>query len=109
MYKHFLLIVTVVTVNGCANPLYLQHQTKSLESQEYFKDRTECKAYANSSAPVTYSASKDSAGNSQLRSGRDKEEWTVTYYECMRGKGWYAVDEKGNRIDYKWCDYIDCF
>lgn len=98
--KNRVQIITLMAVlTGCANPLYLRHESKLLESQEYFKDRTECKAYASTSAPITYSKNKTS---DEMIAGRNDEEWTVTYYECMRGYGWYAVDKDGNRINYKY-------
>ena len=95
-------IFILTTVTGCmSNPLYLKHDSKGNDSQEYFSNKTKCKLYANSSAPVVY--------RSDGRSGRDGRAWTNTYYDCMRGKGWYAVDKNGNKIKYKWCDQFDCF
>lgn len=96
-----ILCIAVLILSGCSKPLYLRHDNKPLDSQEYFSDKTECKLYANSAAPIVY--------RSGFEPGRDGETWTMTYYECMRGKGWYAVDKSGNKIEYKWCDQIDCF
>ena len=107
--KYLVVPITVVLVSACSTPLHLRNDTKSADSPEYFSDRTECKAYANSFVTATNSSEDDFNGNSTLYAVRDKEEWTKTYLKCMSGKGWYAVDKNGNRIDYRRCDYPVCF
>ncbi|HEB92120.1 MAG TPA: hypothetical protein ENI94_01340 [Gammaproteobacteria bacterium] len=103
MRKIIFFLITMITalIVGCASPLYLKHDSKSFESKEYFSDKTECGLYANSAAPVVYR--RDGL------QGRDKSIWTNTYYDCMRGKGWYAVDENGDKIEYERCEHPICF
>ena len=109
MNLRFLVVsISVVLVCGCSTPLHLRHDTKAVDSPEYVTDRTECKTYANSSATATDSSAYDFNGNSTLYAVRDEEAWTNAYYKCMRGKGWYAVDKHGNRLDYRRCDYPVC-
>jgi len=107
--KFLFVSISVVSVSGCSTPLHLRHDTKASDSPQYFADRTECNAYANSSATATDSTEYDFNGNFTLYAARDKEEWTKAYYKCMRGKGWYAVDKHGNRLDYRRCNYPVCF
>ena len=90
--KNILLLLTPIIISGCANPLYLSHTTTSMDSQQYYKDKTECKYYADATGPTS-----------------SQEYWTTTLYECMKGKGYFAVNKKGDKIEYKWCDSFDCF
>lgn len=97
MSKKFALGL-VVLLSGCANPMYLKHDSIASDSSEYFRDKTECGVFANIAAPVMYDR------------GQNKEVWNTTFYECMRGKGWYTVDANGNKIEYKFCSNpLGCF
>ena len=90
--KNILILAPIIFLYGCANPLYISHSKIAINSETYFKDKTECKYYANTAGSTT-----------------DPEYWTMTFYECMKGRGYYAVDKNGNKINYKWCDSFDCF
>lgn len=83
-----------------ADPVYFRHDTKILGSAEFLQDRTDCKVFANATAPVT--------GTVEYGPRRNQDEWNRAYYQCMTGKGWYPVDRDGNRVDYI-CNYFDCF
>ena len=83
-----------------ANPVHFHHDSKALGSPEFLQDRTDCKLFANASAPVT--------GATTFGARRDRDEWVRAYYQCMEEKGWYVVDQDGNRVDYI-CNYFDCF
>ena len=59
--------------------------------------------YANVAAPVEYEPVSKT-------SGQDGAVWNRTFSECMSGKGWYAVDENGDKTEYKYCNNpIGCF
>ncbi len=86
---------------ACAGePIRLHHDFKTLGSPGFLQDRSDCKLYANATAPVT--------GLTERGPQRDQDEWLRAYYQCMEEKGWYPVDADGNRVDYR-CNYFDCF
>lgn len=99
--SRFIVALLALGLSACAgNPVRLAHDTKVLGSAEFLQDRTDCKLFANATAPVT--------GATEFGAERDQQEWVRAYYQCMEEKGWYPVDRDGNRVDYI-CNYFDCF
>ncbi|MCC6302306.1 MAG: hypothetical protein IT489_05840 [Gammaproteobacteria bacterium] len=99
--RRIIAVSLALALAACAGKaIRFHHDSKTLGSPEFLRDRTDCKLYANATAPVT--------GPAVPGPPRNQDEWVRAYYQCMEEKGWYPVDENGERVDYL-CNYFDCF
>jgi len=90
----FHVLFLASSIVSCTNNAYYRSEEKVFDSQQYYRDSYLCHLRERYPARTSwYITAFDGA----------------IYYECMRGKGWPAVDEQGRKIDFPYCERWLCF